>query len=242
MANIEILRILGRAIARRDHDTGSHDTRVTLYAVGIAEAIGVDDQTMRHLIMGAFLHDVGKIAVPDRILLKAGPLSPEEWVVMQTHVASGVEILTKCQGCAWLRDAIEVVKFHHERFDGTGYPARCAALVIPLNARVFAIADVFDALTSNRPYRDRIPFSRAMKEMRAQRGRHFDPDLFDAFGEVARELYDRYADERDDMLDRDLNKVIARYFADDAVGDPISGCVAARGCAPRNLATTGGLA
>jgi putative nucleotidyltransferase with HDIG domain len=225
MANIETLRILGRAIARRDHDTGSHDSRVTLYAVRLAEAIGVDDQTMRHLIMGAFLHDVGKIAVPDRILLKAGSLSPEEWELMKSHVTMGVEILAKCKGCGWMHEAIEVVRFHHERFDGTGYPSGCAALAIPLNARIFSIADVFDALASARPYKDRIPFGHAMKEMGAQRNRHFDPDLFDAFCEVARELYDRYADEDDETLASEVDHVIARYFADGTLDNPMPGCM-----------------
>ena len=233
VANIETLRILGRAIAKRDHETGSHDSRVTLYAVRLAEAIGVDDQTMRHLVMGAFLHDVGKIAVPDRILLKAGPLSADEWQVMKTHVASGVEILARCQGCGWLRDAIEVVRFHHERFDGTGYPSGCAGQAIPLNARIFAIADVFDALTSKRPYKDRIPFGRAMETMRAQRNRHFDPDLFDIFVEVARRLYDRYADEDDETMNFDLDEVIAHYFADGSLVGPVPGCVAVCGSASR---------
>ena len=242
VANIETLRILGRAIAKRDHETGSHDSRVTLYAVRLAEAIGVDDQTMRHLVMGAFLHDVGKIAVPDRILLKAGPLSPDEWEVMKTHVANGVEILARCQGCGWLRDAIEVVRFHHERFDGTGYPSGCAALAIPLNARIFAIADVFDALTSKRPYKDRIPFGRAVKTMRAQRNRHFDPDLFDGFCEVARKLYDRYADEDDETLDCDLDEVIAHYFADGSPGGPVRDCVAVCGSASRASGAAEGLA
>lgn len=229
MANIETLRILGRAIAGRDDDTGSHDSRVTLYAVRLAEAIGVDDQTMRHLIMGAFLHDVGKIAVPDRILLKAGPLSPEEWEAMKSHVTMGVEILAKCKGCGWMHEAIEVVRFHHERFDGTGYPSGRAALAIPLNARIFAIADVFDALTSARPYKDRIPFGPAVMEMRSQRNRHFDPDLLDAFCEVARELYDRYADEDDETLARDVDRVIARYFADRSLDNPKPGCMSSRG-------------
>lgn len=241
IANIETLRILGRAIAKRDHETGSHDSRVTLYAVRLAEAIGIDDRTMRHLIMGAFLHDVGKIAVPDRVLLKAGPLSPDEWEVMKTHVASGVEILARCQGCGWLRDAIEVVRFHHERFDGSGYPSGCAGREIPLDARIFAIADVFDALTSPRPYKDRIPFDRAMETMSAQRNRHFDPDLFDSFCEIARRLYDRYADEDDETVDHDLDEVIARYFADDSLGGPAPGCVAACGSASRASATAEGL-
>ncbi len=223
-ANIETLRILGRAIARRDHETGSHDSRVTLYAVRLAEAAGVDDRTIRHLVVGAFVHDVGKIAVPDRILRKAGPLSPEEWQVMRSHVDLGVDILAKCQGCGWMHDAIEVVRFHHERFDGSGYPTGCAGGEIPLNARIFAIADVFDALTCERPYKTRMPFSRAMQTMRAERNRHFDPDLFDLFGRIAERLHDRYADEDDEALDRDLDQVIAKYFVDGFFERPSPGC------------------
>lgn len=240
-ANIETLRILGRAIAKRDHETGSHDSRVTLYAVRLAEAAGVDDRTIRHLITGAFVHDVGKIAVPDRILRKAGPLSPEEWEAMKSHVTMGVDILARCQGCGWMHEAIEVVQFHHERFDGSGYPSGIAGRQIPLNARIFAIIDVFDALTSPRPYKERIPFGHAMETMRAQRNRHFDPDLFDSFCEVARRLYDRYADEDDETLDRDLDGVIARYFADDSLGGPAPGCAAACGSAFRASATAEGM-
>ncbi len=240
-ANIETLRILGRAIAKRDHETGSHDSRVTLYAVRLAEAAGVDDRTIRHLIIGAFVHDVGKIAVPDRILRKAGPLSPEEWEEMKSHVTMGVDILARCQGCGWMHEAIEVVRFHHERFDGSGYPSGIAGRQIPLNARIFAIVDVFDALTSPRPYKDRIPFDRAMETMSAQRNLHFDPDLLDRFCEVARRLYDRYADEDDETLDHDLDEVIARYFADDSLGGPAPGCVAACGSASRASATAEGL-
>jgi len=224
-ANIETLRILGRAIAKRDHESGSHDSRVTLYAVRLAEAAGVDDRTIRHLIVGAFVHDVGKIAVPDRILRKAGPLSPEEWEVMKSHVTMGVDILARCQGCGWMHEAIEVVGYHHERFDGSGYPSGIAGRQIPLSARIFAIVDVFDALTSARPYKDRIPFGRAIKTMRAQRNRHFDPDLLDRFCEVARRLYDRYADEDDETLDRELDHVIARYFADSSLDSPMPGCM-----------------
>ena len=183
------------------------------------------------IVVGAFVHHVGKLAVPHRILGKAGPLSPEEWEVVKSHVTMGVDILARCQGCGWMHEAIEVVRFHHERFDGSGYSSGIAGRQIPLNARIFAIVDVFDALTSPRPYKDRLPFGRAMKTMRAERNRYFDPDLFDSFREVARRLYDRYADEDDEALDRDLDGVIARYFADDSLGGPAPGCVAACGSA-----------
>lgn len=223
-ANIETLRILGRAIAARDHDTASHDSRVTLYAARLAEAAGVHDRGIRHLIVGALVHDVGKIAVPDRILRKAGPLSAEEWEVMKSHVQEGVEILVRCDGCGWMHAAIDVVRFHHERFDGFGYPSGRPGHEIPLNARIFAIVDVFDALTSTRPYKERFPFDRAMETMRDQRNRHFDPDLFDSFSNIAQELYDSYSAEADEALDCELDQLMARYCANRSLHTPMPGC------------------
>ncbi|MCX7169088.1 MAG: HD domain-containing protein, partial [Proteobacteria bacterium] len=143
--NIELMEVLGGAIAKRDSDTNIHNYRVSIYAVRLAEAAQLDGETIRNLIAGAFLHDVGKIGISDNILLKPAKLSEEEFAVMKTHVTLGVDILAKSN---WLRTARDVVEFHHEKFNGGGYMRGFKGEEIPINARIFAIVDVFDALTS----------------------------------------------------------------------------------------------
>ena len=153
-SNLETLEVLGRAIAKRDSDTDAHNYRVAIYAVRLAEAIGLDGQAIQSLIKGAFLHDVGKIGVRDNILLKPGRLDKDEFEIMKTHVRHGLDIVKRS---AWLQDATDVVEYHHEKYSGQGYGEGLAGEDIPVAARIFAIADVFDALTSERPYKE--PFS-----------------------------------------------------------------------------------
>ena len=148
--NLEMASVLGAAYCQRDSDTNAHNFRVTLYAIALGEAVGIDATGMRALILGAFLHDVGKIGISDNILLKPAKLDPEEFSIMRTHVTLGLEIL---QDAEWLQAATDVVGNHHEKFDGTGYPRGLKGEAIPLNARIFAIVDVFDALASERPYK-----------------------------------------------------------------------------------------
>ncbi|MCH2220675.1 MAG: HD-GYP domain-containing protein, partial [Dechloromonas sp.] len=152
-ANLSLIRSLGNAIAKRDADTDAHNYRVTLFSVAVAEALKVPAETISSLVLGAFLHDVGKIGIPDRILLKPGRLDREEFKVMQTHAVLGVEIVA---GNPWLTGAEQTIRHHHERFDGSGYPDGLSGTRIPLAARIFAVADVFDALTSVRPYKKAI--------------------------------------------------------------------------------------
>lgn len=185
-ANLQLLDVLGNAIAQRDSETGAHNYRVTVYALRLAEALGLGGAQMRDLIAGAFLHDVGKIGVRDDVLLKAGSLTGEEMDRMRAHVSRGVAILSKSK---WLRGATAVVEFHHERFDGSGYPRGLTGEQIPLIARIFAIADVFDALTSRRHYKEPFPLEKAMRMMREKRGSHFDPRLLDAFFRLVPSLY-----------------------------------------------------
>lgn len=185
MAHVELLAILGNVVAMRDHDTGEHNLRVAIMAVRLAEAAKVDTQLVWGLFMGALLHDVGKIGVPDHILLKPGALSEGERLEMQHHVLHGYTIVA---GSLWLQGAAQVVRFHHERFDGTGYPYGLKAADIPLEARVFAIVDVFDALMSRRPYKDALPFDQAIEIMAEGRGREFDPLLLDTFLPLAGNL------------------------------------------------------
>ena len=177
-SHAEILQALGSAIAKRDSDTYLHNFRVTFYAVRLAEAATRAPDEIASLIKGAFLHDIGKIAISDTILLKPGRLTDEEMTIMRTHVMHGVEML---RNISWLADAKAVVEGHHEQWDGTGYPMGKSGETIPITARIFAIADVFDALTSSRPYKDSLPLEQVVKMMRAGRATHFDPYLLDIF-------------------------------------------------------------
>lgn len=209
--NIELMEVLGSAVALRDSDTGTHNHRVTLYAVRLAEAVGLDRAQIRRLIAGAFLHDVGKIGVSDTILLKRGRHSEEETRVMRTHVPLGVDILSKSE---WLQNARDVVESHHEKYDGTGYPHGLKGEEIPLNARIFAIVDVFDALVSRRPYKEPFGFEEAMRLLARERGRHFDPALLDAFERIARTAYTEINRADEALVVRALDEVVTRYFFD----------------------------
>lgn len=207
--NIELMQVLGSAVALRDSDTGTHNYRVTLYAVRLGEAVGLDRARMRRLIAGAFLHDVGKIGVSDTILLKPGKHTDEELRAMRRHVPLGVEILSKSE---WLQNAREVVECHHERYDGTGYPRGLQGEAIPLGARIFAIADVFDALVSRRSYKEPLGFDEALRLIERERGTHFDPALLDAFGRMARAAYSEIDGAQEAVVARRVNELVEKYF------------------------------
>ncbi len=158
-ANMESLELLGSAIAQRYSDNHAHNFRVTLLSIALTKAKKLPHYQIRTLITGAFLHDVGKIGISDNILLKPGKLTDAEFNIMKTHVNFGVEII---KDSVWLSDANEVVSCHHEKFDGRGYPNSLRGENIPLNTRLIAIADVFDALVSERPYKKAFSFDKAM--------------------------------------------------------------------------------
>ncbi|WP_051229104.1 HD-GYP domain-containing protein [Paludibacterium yongneupense] len=208
-SNVELMRVLGNAIAKRDSDTDSHNYRVTLYCVALAEALHRPANDIIALMAGAFLHDVGKIGISDRILLKQGPLEAEEFAIMKTHVGIGLEIIAEVK---WLDIARDVVGNHHERYDGSGYPQGLAGEQIPFNARLFAIVDVFDALTSRRPYKEPYSLERSLEMMRAQDGRHFDPDILHCFETRAAGWYARYHEAGKNDLKRWLALALAKYF------------------------------
>lgn len=210
-ANLDTLTLLASAIAKRDSDTDAHNFRVTLYAVRLAESMELSTTELQALIKGAFLHDVGKIGVRDRILLKAGRLNAEEFSLMQEHVHHGVEIIS---GSDWLRDAAQVVASHHEKYDGSGYPLGKTGDTIPLLARIFAVVDVFDALTSRRPYKEPLSCEAAVAILEQGRGTHFDPRVLDTFQPLAVELYRYCVDSDAQQLRSDLRAVITRYFSE----------------------------
>ncbi|RIH83450.1 Cyclic di-GMP phosphodiesterase response regulator RpfG [Calidithermus terrae] len=167
-----------RALDLRDEETEGHSLRVTEMAVELARAVGMGEEELVHVRRGALLHDVGKLGVPDAVLLKPGPLSEEEWAVMKKHPVHAHEWLS---AIPYLRPALDIPYCHHERWDGTGYPRGLGGEEIPLAARVFAVVDVYDALTSDRPYRPAWPREKALEHVRAQAGRHFDPAVVEAF-------------------------------------------------------------
>jgi response regulator RpfG family c-di-GMP phosphodiesterase len=209
-ANLETLSVLGSAIAQRDSDTDAHNYRVTLYSTRIGEALGLTAAQMRVLIKGSFLHDVGKLGIPDNILLKPAQLDPQEFSVMKTHVERGEEIVGRS---SWLREGQDVVMHHHEKFAGGGYPHDLKGEAIPITARVFAVSDVFDALTSHRPYKTPLNFEGAMGILERDRGKHFDPAVLDAFIMIARALFDRYCGHEGADLKEELDAVVAKYFS-----------------------------
>ncbi len=211
-ANLETIRVLGSAIAKRDADTDAHNYRVTIYSVHLAEAIGLDADTIRALIKGAFLHDVGKIGIQDHILLKPGRLTPEEFEEMKSHVGHGLDIVGRAP---WLADATAVVGGHHEKVAGTGYPDGLAGDAIPLTARIFAIADVFDALTSRRPYKEPLGYDEATAILEQGRDSHFDARLLDAFATIAPALYAQFVNTGDERAHEALMQITDRYFRQD---------------------------
>ena len=174
------LEALVLALDARDHETKGHSFRVAQYVMTMAQLIGVDEDTGEWVDMqrGALLHDVGKIGVPDYILHKPGPLTPEEWNDMKRHPHIGHEMLKEI---SFLSGAASIVHCHHERFDGKGYPRGLAGDAVPLGARVFAVADAFDAMTSDRPYRRALTSEMARDEIVRHSGTQFDPKIVQAF-------------------------------------------------------------
>jgi putative nucleotidyltransferase with HDIG domain len=162
----------------RDRDTEGHTKRVTQAAVKLGRRLGLNENELIHVRRGAMLHDIGKMAIPDSILLKPGPLTTEEWEMIRQHTRYAYELLWPI---SYLGPAIDIPHFHHERWDGSGYPDGLKGNEIPLAARLFAVIDVFDALTSPRPYRAAWDRAAAIDYVRDQRGRLFDPDVADEF-------------------------------------------------------------
>ncbi|MBZ5513569.1 MAG: response regulator [Acidobacteriia bacterium] len=174
----ETLEALGAALDLRDTETAGHSERVSRYALEMGKAMGCTSDQLKQIRRGSYLHDIGKIGIPDSILLKEGKLTAEETNAMQCHVRIGYNIVCRI---AFLAGAAEIVLTHHERFDGTGYPQGLVGAEIPLGARIFAVADTLDAMTSDRPYRRALSFVAAREEVRRCGGTQFDPKVAKAF-------------------------------------------------------------
>lgn len=168
------------ALSLRDMETIEHSRRVTEMTVHLARALGMPEEQLEHVRRGALLHDIGKMSIPDSILGKTGPLDEAEWEIMRRHPTYAFEMLSPIE---FLHAALPIPMSHHEKWDGSGYPQRLKERDIPLEARIFAIVDVWDALTTNRPYREAWPKDKVAKYLREQTGKHFDPGIVEAFFE-----------------------------------------------------------
>ncbi|MCD6396365.1 MAG: HD domain-containing protein, partial [Spirochaetaceae bacterium] len=177
---LEIIRRLGKAAEFKDNETGNHILRMSKVSRIIAEGFGLNSTECDLILNASPMHDIGKIGIPDRVLLKPGKLNAKEWEIMQTHVNLGADILKGNNG-SLLKTAVEIALCHHEKWDGTGYPIGLKGEDIPLFARICAIADVFDALTSVRPYKDAWPVEKAVDLIKSEKGKHFQAELVDIF-------------------------------------------------------------
>ncbi len=174
-----------RALDFRDKETEGHSERVTNLTLRIARAMGIRDRELIHIRRGALLHDIGKLGVPDKILLKPGKLDDEEWMIMKRHPVIAFDILSPI---SFLRSAIDIPYYHHEKWDGTGYPIGLKGEQIPISARIFAVVDVWDALLSDRPYRSAWPREKVIGHIRSLSGTHFDPEVVEIFLKMESQL------------------------------------------------------
>ncbi len=183
------MHALSALLDARDASTQGHSQRVVQYTLAIAHALGITNREQLQIIhYGALLHDVGKIGVPDAVLRKPTSLTAEEWIEMRKHPEIGYQMLKNID---FLQTALPIVRYHHERWDGSGYPHGLAGEAIPLEARIFAIADSFDALRSERPYKRGLSHEQAVARLAADRGTHFDPVVMDAFLQIPEEEWQR---------------------------------------------------
>jgi putative nucleotidyltransferase with HDIG domain len=178
LAYDETIKGWAQALELREKEDRGHAERVSELSVRLASALGMTGEALDHMRRGAFLHDIGKMAVPDSILYKTGPLNGEEWVTMRQHPTVGYRMLS---GIEYLSPALDVVYCHHEKWDGSGYPRGLKGENIPLSARIFAVIDVWDALTNDRPYRLAWPDPEVRAYMREQAGKHFEPAIIETF-------------------------------------------------------------
>lgn len=193
------LEALGDALDLKDAETEGHSKRVTAFTIQIARTMGLDPEMMRMMARGAFLHDIGKMAIPDAILRKPHPLTAEEKLIMQEHSYLGYRMLKKIP---FLAEAADIVHCHQERWDGSGYPRGLKGEEIPLGARIFAIADALDAMTSDRPYRLARSVEAACQEIAAWSGRQFDPTIVGVFLSIPPSVWEELHGEIDSQRDR----------------------------------------
>jgi len=207
---LEIIRRLGRAAEYKDNETGLHVIRMSLFCKFIAQDIGLDTEWCDLLYNAAPMHDIGKIGIPDAVLLKPGKLNADEWQLMKKHAEFGAKIIGK-HNTPLLQMAEEIAISHHEKWDGSGYPRGLKGTDIPLSGRIVAIADVFDALTSERPYKKAWSEERALDLLREESGKHFDPELlphfFNSLAKV-RETQHKFREKQSNNLVKDFMGIV----------------------------------
>jgi response regulator RpfG family c-di-GMP phosphodiesterase len=205
------LRALAGALEARDVETRGHSNRVVAYSLRIAKELGISHNELIALEQGALLHDIGKIGIRDSILLKRGPLTPGEWEEMREHIRHGLRII---DGIDFLSGARPVVSQHHEKYDGSGYPNGLRGNAIHIQARIFAVADAFDAITSDRPYRSSQPYANARAEIVANSGIHFDPKVVKAFLNISEAEWAEIGQsaDNDDVFEKFIDKREIRSF------------------------------
>ncbi len=211
-AHIETIFRLSRAAEYKDEGTGEHIKRMSHYAVAVAEALGLNKENIKRIFYAAPMHDIGKIGIPDHILLKPGKLNPDEWKIMKQHSVIGAEILANSES-GFIKLAEIIALTHHEKWDGSGYPKGLKGNDIPLVGRICAIADVFDVLTTKRPYKDAFSLENSFTNIKEERGKHFDPAVVDAFFAVQDkilEIRDKYKKEEESKLSEIHNIAISK--------------------------------
>ena len=204
LASLDTIHRLARAAEYKDEDTGAHIQRMSQYSAAIARKMGLGDREVENMLYAAPMHDVGKIGIPDYILLKPGKLDLGEWEIMKKHSVIGAEIL-RGSDVEFIQLAETIALTHHEKWDGSGYPRELRGSDIPLAGRIVAIADVFDALTSARPYKEPFSIKKSLDIVQEGRGNHFDPDVVDAFFAIKDDILsikEKHKDEQESQLMR----------------------------------------
>jgi putative two-component system response regulator len=202
-ASLETIYRLSMASEYKDEDTGLHVKRMSRYCAAVARRMGLNESTVESILYAAPMHDLGKVGIPDLILLKPGKLDPAEWEIMKQHTVIGVKIL-KGSDAEFIRLGEVLSHFHHEKWDGSGYPNGLKGIEIPIAGRIAAIADVFDALTSKRPYKEPFSVEKSLAIISEGRGSHFDPDVVDAFFALQDEILaikEQYDDDNQRVFD-----------------------------------------
>jgi putative two-component system response regulator len=221
-ASLEIIWRLTAASEYRDNETGAHIKRMSHYSAAIAQKMGLAKKAIEAILYGAPMHDIGKIGIPDNILLKPDKLDDKEWEVMKQHAIIGDNIL-KGSKIGYVRMGAMIARTHHEKWDGSGYPYGLKGRQIPLAGRIVALADVFDALTSKRPYKEAFSIEKSYRIIEQGRGNHFDPDVVDAFFSIQDQILnikDKYQDEKLSPL------LCMEHMANNGAINSISGCFA----------------
>jgi len=223
-SSLETIYRLSMASEYKDEDTGAHIKRMSLYSAAVARKMNLDEDTVRLILYSSPMHDLGKIGIPDLILLKPAKLDPMEWKIMMQHTNIGAEIL-KGSEAEFIRLGEKIAQSHHEKWDGSGYPNGLKGTEIPVASRITAIADVFDALTSRRPYKEPFSVEKSISIIMEGRGSHFDPDVLDAFIAIKDEILSiktEFEDDKDMAFDvSELKALVQQYNLDNLHKKPV---------------------